>query len=112
MQVRLRADMNVGSEVDASEIDSKFTPMMQVNGTSTTAAANLLVCSYGCYCRGGWWYHYVCRECRGVVKSFADLVHTMPALRPVSPHCPSSRVRGQLQPKELTAGNEPCGSHA
>ena len=57
--------MNVGSEVDAADIDSNFTTMMQDNSNSTTAVANLLVCRYGSYCRGGWWYHYGRRECRG-----------------------------------------------
>ena len=47
--------------------DWNFTTMMHVSSTSTTAVANLLVCSYGCYCRGGWRNHYVRRECRGGV---------------------------------------------
>ena len=57
--------MNVGSEVDASDAASNFTTMMQDSSNTTSAVANLLVCRYGSYCRGGWWYHYGRRECRG-----------------------------------------------
>ena len=60
-----KADTDVGSEVDTSGSASNFTTMMQDDTNSTTAVANLLVCRYGSYCRGGWWYHYGRRECRG-----------------------------------------------
>ena len=60
-----KADRDVGSEVDTSGSASNFTTMMQDDTNSTTAVANLLVCRYGSYCRGGWWYHYGRRECRG-----------------------------------------------
>ena len=55
------------AEAEASHSGLNFTTMMQDDDNTTTAVANLLVCRYGSYCRGGWWYHYGRRECRGGV---------------------------------------------
>ncbi|CAE6973256.1 unnamed protein product [Symbiodinium natans] len=55
-----KATTDVGSDVD-----SNFTTIMQDDTNSTTAVANLLVCLYGSYCRGGWSYHHGRGECMG-----------------------------------------------
>ena len=55
----------VDSEAEALDSGLNFTTMMQDDANTTIGVANLLVCRYGSYCRGGWWYHYGRRECRG-----------------------------------------------
>ncbi|CAE7657810.1 unnamed protein product, partial [Symbiodinium pilosum] len=43
-----------------------YVQMMDAANT-TVAVGNLLVCRYGSYCRGGWWWYDGRRECRGGV---------------------------------------------
>ena len=108
-----KADLDVASQADVLDLGSNFTTVMQDGENTTSAVANLLVCRYGSYCRGGWWYHYGRRECRGGIvcrhgpyymgsdASDEGKDHTLP-LSPVEAHSSQDTALVALSPVEAT----------